>query len=86
MPLLADAVAMPDWLSMLLGPLGALVGLIIAIKWLAGRLDKSEEKYDEREKERDDDRKTLILLVEQNGQVLKEVTKTLQGCPGRTKQ
>ena len=44
---LADASvggAVPDWSRYLLGPLGALVGMVVAVWWLAKRLNRVEEQ------------------------------------------
>ncbi len=68
LPLIANAAAteMPEWMKWLLGPLGALIGMIVAVWWLSARLNKAEAKADKRDDERDADRKTLILTLEQN--------------------
>jgi hypothetical protein len=44
--MLADAtgVALPDWMSVFLGPLGSVACLLIALRWLANRADKSEQR------------------------------------------
>ena len=44
--ILADAtgVALPDWMSVILGPLGSVACLLIALRWLANRADKSEQR------------------------------------------
>lgn len=77
---IASNDSMPDWAKWVLGPLGALVGMIVAIRWLTDRLDKQELKMDAREAERDADRKTLIsvltqnsITMEQNSSVLRDV-------------
>lgn len=82
--LLASTVSesMPPWLAPLLGPAGALVGLVVALRWMAGRLERSESRYDAREAERDADRKALITVVEQNSNVIREVSAAIKGCPG----
>lgn len=72
--------ALPAWLSPLLGPVGAVVCLIIALRWMAGRLQKAEDKYDAREGERDSDRKALITVVEQNSQALRDFRDVLKKC------
>lgn len=79
LPLIANATSpeMPQWMGWLLGPLGALIGMIFAVWWLAGRLNKAEEKADKREDERDSDRKTLISVVEQNSAVIREVKEAI---------
>lgn len=76
---LADAAPdqMPGWMKWLLGPLGALVGMILAIYWLSRRLDKAEIKADVREQERDNDRKTLITALVENSQVIREVKEVI---------
>jgi hypothetical protein len=73
----------PAWMGIFLGPLGALAGMIFAVWWLAGRLNKAEEKADKREAERDADRKSLITVVEQNSQVIREVKEVIHKCRGQ---
>lgn len=84
LPLLADVteMPMPDWLRMLLGPVGAVACLIIALRWMAQRLNRAESRFEERDKERDEDRKSLILVVEQNSQALRQVTSVIAKCKG----
>ena len=77
LPTVAGMVAqagatIPEWASVALGPVGALVTGGFAVKWLVGRLDKAEDKADQREEERDADRKTLISVLEQNSAVLRD--------------
>lgn len=86
LPLLAqipNAPPMPQWMTWLLGPLGALIGMIFAVWWLAGRLNRAEAKADKREEERDADRKTLIQVVEQNSTVIREVTEAINKIRNR---
>ncbi len=61
---------MPIWMQYLLGPLGALVGLIIALIWMNKRLDRAELKNDARESERDTDRKELIQVLDRTNAVI----------------
>lgn len=65
-------VPLPDWVQWVVGPAGALVGLILALRWLANRLNKAEEKIDRRENERDEDRKRLIEVLSENSRVISE--------------
>lgn len=69
---------MPEWMKWILGPLGALVGMIFAVWWLSNRLNKAEAKADKREDERDVDRKTLITVLEQNSSVLRDVKTVME--------
>lgn len=69
----------PGWLKGLLGPMGALVGMIIVIKWLTARLDKSEEKRDRRQEQYDEQMVELVKLgvrcsdvIEQNNRLLEK--------------
>jgi hypothetical protein len=50
--------------------------------WMKTRLDKAEAKADKRDEERDQDRKTLITVVEQNSHLLRDVKEHL-GQPHR---
>jgi hypothetical protein len=73
---------MPVWLTPLLGPLGTLVGAVIAITWLIRRLDRAEEREAVRQKEHDDMLRAVIecslrstTAVEQNSQILARLQK-----------
>ena len=85
--LIAQVDIMPDWASHILGPLGALAGTILAIRWLLARLDKAELKADTRDKERDANL-TLIAqmtmqnqtVISQNSEILHEVKSAIEKC------
>lgn len=65
--------AVPPWVSSLTGPFGALVGLGLGLIWMNKRLNRAEDKNDIRDKERDEDRKALITVVQQNSHILEDV-------------
>lgn len=82
---LATNEQIPDWTKWLLGPLGALIGMIIAIKWLTARLNKAEEREESRREDREKSMEKLVelavrsnLAIEQNSEVLKSVRKALE--------
>ena len=87
-PSLAEIVTndgLPEWAKWLLGPLGALIGMIIAIKWLTARLDKAEARETARQTERDEQLKTLVTLgvnsntvISQNSEVMESVKTALE--------
>lgn len=84
---LAQTIPMPDWLAPMLGPVGALVGTLVAIKWLLARLDKAEQKADARDQERDKNLHLLATMtiqnqtvIEQNSEVLADVKSAIQKC------
>lgn len=85
LPLLANTADqnLPTWFQMLIGPAGALVGLVVALWWMTQRLNRAETRFEEREKERDNDRKQLIIVVEQNSQALREVSSVIIKCKGQ---
>lgn len=69
----ADALAvtepMPQWMEYLLGPFGALVGVLIALRWMTNRLAEAQKATLEREKaalERED------VMREENKEERKE--------------
>lgn len=83
--------SMPEWMSWALGPFGALIGVVIALRWMAVRLATSEAREEKRRQERDEDRKatqeTLIALVKDTNtvttsavEVMRAVNTTLEGC------
>jgi hypothetical protein len=63
----------PPWVNQLTGPFGALVGLGLGLVWMNRRLNRAEDKNDIRDKERDEDRKALITVVQQNSHILEDV-------------
>ena len=77
--LLSDAVVdavnvpAPSWVTNLTGPAGALVGLAIGLVWMNNRLNRAEAKNDARDVERDEDRKNLITVIQQNSHILEDV-------------
>lgn len=77
LPDMLSQVPAPDWIQQLQGPFGALVGLAMGLWWMKNRLDKAEAKADKREDERDADRKSLVTVVEQNSNVLKNASEIL---------
>jgi hypothetical protein len=76
-PDVISQVPAPDWIQQLQGPFGALIGLALGLWWMSKRLDKAETKADKREDERDADRKSLITVVEQNSNVLRNASEVL---------
>ena len=77
LPDILSQVPAPDWIQQLQGPFGALIGLALGLWWMSKRLDKAEAKADKREDERDADRKSLITVVEQNSNVLRNASDIL---------
>lgn len=80
----AQTTQLPEWLSPLLGPIGALSGTLLAIKWLLARLDKAETKAEQRDIERDKNLTMIAtmtaqnqLVIEQNSEVLADVKNAL---------
>ena len=81
----AQTVPMPAWLAPMLGPVGALVGTLLAIKWLLARLDRAETKADARDAERDKNLQLIASMtvqnqavIEQNSEVLADVKSAIQ--------
>lgn len=79
--------ANPTWLSALLGPLGALTGTVLAIRWLLKRLDKQEAKADERDEERIKQTKIITemtlqnqAIISQNSTMLAEAKFAIEKC------
>lgn len=76
--LLSDAVTgLPDWLAPMLGPAGALLGTLVAIRWLLTRLDRVEAKSDKRDVERDANMQLLATMVAQNQAVISQNSEAL---------
>lgn len=81
----AETTPLPDWLAPLIGPVGALTGTLIAIRWLLERLDKAEVKNDLRDEERAKNMASIATMtmqnqtvIEQNSNVLLEVKEALK--------
>lgn len=91
--MLADVTnaPMPDWMTWLVGPLGALVGLAIALRWMSARLDRTEAKAEAKELARDkeskDERDRLIVALERSTVAMDGVKSVIAGCQSKkTKQ
>lgn len=86
--LIAETVTpLPVWFSSLLGPAGALVGMILAIRWLIARLDKQELKADARDAERAVNIATMThittqnqAIIEQNSDMLRDAKFAIEKC------
>lgn len=44
-----ETIPMPEWAQLLLGPCGALIGVLVALRWMVQRLAKAERMAAERE-------------------------------------
>lgn len=66
-----------EWITPLLGPMGALVGTLLAIRWLLGRLDKAEVKADTREAERDKNLTLIAAMTVQNQTIIEQNSRVL---------
>lgn len=77
-PTMLANVPTPDWMAQLQGPFGALVGLAFGLWWMKTRLDKAEAKADLRDAERDEDRKSLITVVQQNSHFIDTASRVLE--------
>ena len=88
---------MPDWMTWLVGPLGALVGLVIALKWMSARLDRTEAKAEakeleakkkeaERDKESKEERDKLIIALERSTVAMDGVKSVIATCHGKRKR
>lgn len=83
----AQTTPVPDWVAPLLGPIGALSGTLLAIKWLLARLDKAETKAEQRDIERDKNLSMIATMtaqnqavIEQNSEVLADVKTAIAKC------
>ena len=73
----AQTATLPDWIGPLLGPIGALVGTLLAIKWLLDRLDKAESKAEQRDIERDKNISMIATMTSQNQAVIEQNSELL---------
>ena len=78
--LATQSLEMPEWLHIFTGPMGALGAALFAVRWLVVRLNKNEEKFDNRDRERDAQFEQLIgitvqnhRIIEQNSEILRQV-------------
>ena len=78
-----EGLKMPEWLQILTGPLGALGAALFALRWLVGRLDKSENKFEQRDLERDANFKKLVEITAQNHQVIAQNSDILREVKDR---
>jgi len=72
-----DTDGVPKWVGLLIGPVGALVGMIVAIWWLSSRLNKAEVREEARRVDRESLMKTVIELSEQTKAVIEANTKII---------
>lgn len=86
---IASSETLPEWAKWMLGPLGALVGMIVAIKWLTARLDKAEAaaaadralalaREEKRQVERDAQMAQLIELGARSSSVIEQNSRVLE--------
>jgi hypothetical protein len=94
--MIANVTPMPEWMQWLLGPFGALIGVVLALVWMSKRLNTAEDREEkrrlEREAERTKNQETIIALLKDSNQVtttatevMRDVRQTLEGCPGHNK-
>jgi hypothetical protein len=94
--MIANTTPMPEWMQWLLGPFGALIGVLLALLWMSKRLNIAEVREEERRKEREAERaknqETIITLLKDSNhitvtavEVMRDVKSTLEGCPGHNK-
>jgi hypothetical protein len=85
---------MPEWMTWLVGPIGALAGLVLALIWMNKRLDRTEAKAEAKETARDardrEERDRLIVALEQSTVahhqvvgVLESVQEVIGSCQAR---
>jgi hypothetical protein len=85
----AVPIEIPSGMAQLIGPMGALVGLVIALKWMTGRLNKSEDKYEARQMiiekrdeskqvERDSQMKAIVALATETKDVIWQNSKAIE--------
>lgn len=91
-------VQMPEWMQWAIGPAGALVGLVCALRWMTARLNKAEQKMEAREQERDDDKRKLIeamidntatnkntqAFISQTRDAIERLASAVNNCPTRS--
>lgn len=75
---IASSDGLPDWAKWMLGPLGALIGMIIAIRWLTTRLDKAETREQARQVERDAQMAEVLKLGYRATEVIEQNNRHLE--------
>ena len=73
----AQTIPLPEWVQPLLGPVGALLGTLVAIRWLLTRLDKAETKSEVRDAERDRNFQVIATMTAQNQVVIQQNSELL---------
>lgn len=87
--LIADTPVIPDWSKPLLGPFGALVGMVFVVWWLTKRLNKVETDARKRQDENQDRLLELMKsqievsisckgVIEKNTEVLNKQSEVLE--------
>jgi|LakMenEpi03Aug12_release.lakeMendotaPanAssembly.Ray.scaffolds.fasta_scaffold1427043_1 hypothetical protein len=88
----AGASQMPEWMQWILGPFGALIGVLLALHWMSRRLNAAEAREEARRIEREADRKatteTLMSLIRDSNsvataatQIMRDVRQAIERCP-----
>ena len=68
---------LPEWVAPLLGPAGALIGTLLAIRWLLARLGKVESKIEKRDEEFNKNLTAITTIAVQNQQIIEQNSETL---------
>lgn len=70
----------PSWVSLITGPVSALVIMAIAIKWLSSQLEESKKEQKDADAKREKDRESLILALERNSVALDNNAEVSSKC------
>jgi hypothetical protein len=60
----ADTTAAPSWVAIVSGPVGAIICLVFAVKWLAGRIARADAREERREEHREELLQSVIIIAE----------------------
>lgn len=73
-----SGVQMPDWVAVIVGPLGALAALAYGLKWMTGKLEKSELRAEKREEARNAKLEQVERRADEREAEYKEFIRVLQ--------
>ena len=96
---LADSTGAPNWVAIISGPVGAIVCLIFAVRWLAARIARADAREERREERREELLQSVITIAESSKSAieqhadqvqrteaaLEKLTTAITKCPGTQK-
>jgi L-lactate permease len=68
----------PEWVAIISGPVGAIICLVFAVKWLAGRISKADAREERREERREELLQSVIIIAESSKAAIEQHSEQAQ--------